>query len=96
MCVEIQHIFRYLSENMLNDRDETPPLGASLPSTKPSRRRFLHRRQREAAQTVRGFRIGPRRGVSTEGVSRLNTVISKVLETIHVLGALVGEQSKLD
>lgn len=29
--MEIQHIFRYLSENMLRDRDETLPLGASWP-----------------------------------------------------------------
>lgn len=32
MCMAIQHTFRCLSENMLKDRDETPPLGASLPS----------------------------------------------------------------
>lgn len=32
MCVELQQILRYVSENTLKDRDETPPLGTSLPS----------------------------------------------------------------
>lgn len=76
MCMETQDIFRYLSENMLKGRDETPPLGASLPS-KALKKKIPAPEPERSSSGSKGGRIGPRRGVSTEGISRPNAVVLK-------------------
>lgn len=93
MSVEMQHIFRYLSENILKDKEETPPLKPACSAK--TFRGLLNWSQRKAAQVVRGIQIGSQRGMSTEGVSRQNTVMSKILKMIHILQTL-GEKCKLD
>lgn len=89
----MQHTFRYLSESILKDKEETPPLKPAY-SAKIFRG-FLNWSQRKVAQVVRGIQTESQRGMSTEGVSRLNTVVSKILKIIPILQTL-GEKSKLD
>lgn len=93
MSVEIQHTFRYLSENILKNKEETPPLKPTYSAK--TFRVFLNRSQRKAAQVVKGIQIESQRDMSTEGVRRLNTVMSKILKMIHILQTL-GEKFKLD
>lgn len=88
----MQHIFRFLSENVLKDKEETPPLKPAFLAK--TFRGFLDWSQRKAAQAVRGIQIESQWDTST-GVSRLNTIMSKILKMIHILQTL-GEKSKLD
>jgi len=76
MYMKIQHIFRYKSENKLKDKDETPPLEASLPS-KAHKKKVAALEPEESSSDGERVRIRPRRGMSTGGVRRLNTVIFK-------------------
>lgn len=60
---------------MLKDRDETPPLGAGLPSK--ALKKIPAPEPEGSSSGGEGVRIGPRRGVGTERISRLNTVTLK-------------------
>lgn len=51
--MEIQHTFRYLSENILKDKEETPPLKPAYSAK--TFRGFLNWSQRKVAQVVRGI-----------------------------------------